>query len=358
MEFILGRTLKEIVPKIPLSSVRPILRQIAQAARFLEELGHCHRDIKPENIIVYGNDEAKLLDFGIIRPLSTPFDNWTGPAFIGTLRYASPEFLLRREKDTLEGWRAVTFYQLGGLVHDMLTYKPLFDEFSEPYAVLSNAVQHEIPKGFPEEPADLVQLSKSSLLKDPEARLRAVAWNDFTGEAGASKVEDLKRAIARKRFEKIGESLHVNDAHFDERWKAAQMDSIVEAVRQEIQSDSDTFPRAEVFPTPLVHTDPSFSVRFQPSASHGLETHAAFLFSIAFPNPQEPIVECFVAGAVGAKEISIVKCDTKRMWFSGVFESSVARMALKEILLEIWLEILNPRKVTDTPSVVWNGAAL
>jgi serine/threonine protein kinase len=247
MEFLPWKNLQQAIPSLPPSAIYPILRQIAEAARFLEKLGLCHRDIKPENIAV--NDtltEAKLLDFGVIRPLSPEKADPTGASFVGSLRYAPPEFLLRQEKDDTQGWRAVTFYQLGAVLHDMIVRKPLFERFSEPYAVLSNAVQQEICDDFPEEPALLVSLSKNCLLKNPEARLKAVAWADFVGDSEEDRVEKIKRLIAQKRTERIGESLQINKAHFDERWKASQIESIVEAIRQEIQSDSDTFPRFEV----------------------------------------------------------------------------------------------------------------
>jgi hypothetical protein len=244
---------------------------------------------------------------------------------------------------------------MGGVLHDMLTKKLLFHEFSEPYANLSNAVQQRVPDGFPEEPADLVQLAKSCLLKDPDARLRAVTWTDFTGEGGTDRVADLKRAIARKKLERLGQSLHVNKGNFDGRWKAAQTELIVEAIRQELQSDTDTFPRFEVYPSKIGHTESNFAVRFLPSVPHALEAHASLFFAVEFPNPQEPIVECLIAGAVAAKQITEIKCPKMYRWFSGVFESRVARNSLKEVLLEIWLQILNYRNFTKEPVIVWEG---
>ena len=46
--------------------------------------------------------------------------------FLGTLRYASPEFLLRREQDSPDGWRAVTTYQIGTVLYEMIHVSRVF----------------------------------------------------------------------------------------------------------------------------------------------------------------------------------------------------------------------------------------
>ena len=91
-----------------------MVKQIATAAKFLEDNNLVHRDIKPENIsISSGLEMAKLLDLGVIRPvLDVEADVVTGNAFLGTTRYSSPEYLMREgDEDSKEGWRALTFYQ-------------------------------------------------------------------------------------------------------------------------------------------------------------------------------------------------------------------------------------------------------
>ena len=358
MELVSGRNLKDAIPHLPEAQIRPVLKQLAEAARFLEQSGQCHRDIKPENIVITDDfTQAKLLDFGIIRPLGATGDDCTGPAFIGTLRYAPPEFLLRREKDSPEGWRAVTFYQLGGVLHDMLTKRLLFDEYSDPYANLANAVQHRAADHFPDEPSDLVQLAKSCLLKDPEARLRAVSWNDFIGEKTSDRIDDLKRAISRRKFEQLGASLHSNRTTLNERWKGQQVDQVVESVRHELQAEPETFPRFEIYPSKPAHGVHRFAVRFPPSSSHALIFHASFFFTVEFPSKEEPIIECFAAAAVANRQIDLATCDKMHLWFSGIFEAKATRSQLKEVLLQAWLAILNCKDCAEHPTIVWEGSA-
>jgi serine/threonine protein kinase len=52
MEYFPGPHLGEALRQIPASEVRPLISQIASAARFLEGSSFAHRDIKPENIAV------------------------------------------------------------------------------------------------------------------------------------------------------------------------------------------------------------------------------------------------------------------------------------------------------------------
>jgi hypothetical protein len=59
-------------------------------------------------------EHCTLLDLGVIRPVGiAEITDERQRHFIGTLRYSPPELLIREEQDTPEGWRAITFYQLG-----------------------------------------------------------------------------------------------------------------------------------------------------------------------------------------------------------------------------------------------------
>ena len=79
------------VSDFPADWIRPIIAQIADAARFLESIepGLVHRDIKPENIVVTdGLERAVLLDFGVLRPLDPKVedDRGSGQEFLATIR--------------------------------------------------------------------------------------------------------------------------------------------------------------------------------------------------------------------------------------------------------------------------------
>ena len=189
MEYVEGYSLDSIAKNVPVERIAPLLAQIASAAQYLEEHDMVHRDIKPANIIV---DEqfrrAKLLDFGVIKPLAGFAVDLTDTtlhrgAFIGTLRYSPPEFLSREEEHTPDGWRAITFYQLGALANDLITGKPLFHHLSDAqWPALVKAVESEKPDLSTARIRDgvaprLVTLAANCLEKKSEDRL--VTWQDF-----------------------------------------------------------------------------------------------------------------------------------------------------------------------------------
>lgn len=182
MEFLDYPNLSTCVSELPRGLLWQIIWQVAGAARFLESLQLAHRDIKPSNIVLDADfQRAVLLDFGILTRFGeSELADGGKRGFIGTLRYSSPEFLAGEEQDTREGWRALTFYQLGAVLHDMIMRRPLFDESSEPLTRLAAAVKSELPHIEAQDvPRELVLLSKHCLTKDPSLRLRLVRWEDF-----------------------------------------------------------------------------------------------------------------------------------------------------------------------------------
>jgi serine/threonine protein kinase len=202
MEFIDAPNLGSVLTLAPREKIAFLLHQIASAARFLEEKQLAHRDIKPDNIAVFPYySQAVLLDLGVLRPFGDPsLTDDDARLFVGTTRYSSPEFLLRNEEDTPEGWRAITFYQLGGVLHDLIMRRPLFKEFSEPLAVLVKAVESVQPEIRADDvPADLVLLAQNCLIKQPEARLALVSWNDFDLPSGTRRSAESVKERVKKR---------------------------------------------------------------------------------------------------------------------------------------------------------------
>jgi serine/threonine protein kinase len=205
MEQLDWKNLRDLLPQIPNENIHLIIRDIALAARFLEDRALVHRDIKPENIAI--NDSytsAKLLDLGVLRPFGIAgLTDVDARPFIGTLRYSSPEFLRRQEEDSPEGWRAISIYQIGAVLHDLLMKVELFHEYSEPYSILVGAVQEVVPDIHGSD-ADLVRICKHSLVKSPKTRLELVGWRDFIpDEDGAVEASALREKIRmRQRYYK------------------------------------------------------------------------------------------------------------------------------------------------------------
>jgi serine/threonine-protein kinase len=126
MEYVQGRPLDRYCDEETLTIEQrlqlfvQIGRAVAHAHRHLV----VHRDLKPSNIVVNAEGEVKLLDFGIAKVLSnpdTPADASSPPltrteARVMTPEYATPEQVLGQAMTT-----AADVYQLGLLLHELLT---------------------------------------------------------------------------------------------------------------------------------------------------------------------------------------------------------------------------------------------
>lgn len=208
MELLSSKTLGQVRNKLPRSRIGPVIAQLAQAARYLESRGIAHRDIKPDNATIVADfSTVKLLDLGVIHPPADPTDPsaGTGDSFVGTARYSPPEFLYREEEDTIEGWRAITFYQLGATLYDLLMRGQIFDDFREPPARLYRAVKEQIPVIDCDDAEPwLVDLARRCLHKDWRVRKELVDWKDFEGpRAPAESAEEIHQRLA-KRLDAIG----------------------------------------------------------------------------------------------------------------------------------------------------------
>jgi serine/threonine protein kinase len=208
MERIDAPNLASVLKDVPRESIRPIIAQVADAARFLESLTPpiAHRDIKPDNIAISRDfRQATLLDLGVILPIDfndgDPSSDEERRFFVGTLRYGPPEFVIRKEDYSVEGWRAITFYQLGAVLYDLIMKRKLFEAFTDPYPRLVMAIEQEIPvidaKDVPEE---LILLAKNCLSKDPRIRLKYVTWGDFELKAAVPSAAMSAKDRIRRRL--------------------------------------------------------------------------------------------------------------------------------------------------------------
>jgi serine/threonine-protein kinase len=200
-----GRNIAQALDEIPLNRVHALIAQVASAAEFLEGLDLAHRDIKPENIGVSDDfSTAMLLDLGVLRPVgfSTITDQHDQKTFVGTLQYSPPELLHRIEEDSLEGWRAVSFYQLGGVLHDLLARKPLFSEDLTPYPHLVETIStKKVTIQVPEAAPELCMLARDCLVKNPKERLQLVSWGRFQRELPpAGNIDAIRERIAQRRL--------------------------------------------------------------------------------------------------------------------------------------------------------------
>jgi len=103
-----------------LSSRLELVRQVAEALAHAHRNLVLHRDIKPSNVLVSEDGRARLIDFGIAKPLAGHSTTLTEEQAPMTLRYASPEQL---KQDTLT--TRSDLWQLAALAYELVTGMPV-----------------------------------------------------------------------------------------------------------------------------------------------------------------------------------------------------------------------------------------
>ena len=92
MAYYRGETLKQRIASgpLPVADVLDVCLQVASGLEVAHAQGIVHRDVKPSNIIVTSERVAKILDFGLAKPLRDT--DLTRPGtVVGTIPYLSPE---------------------------------------------------------------------------------------------------------------------------------------------------------------------------------------------------------------------------------------------------------------------------
>ena len=183
-----GTELEQRLPDIPRSKIRGIVHHVARACLFLQSRDICHRDIKPANIFVSDDFEhATLLDISVIRGIHDPVGVGTDHdgqlPVLATARYSPPEYLFRLIEPGPDLWHALTIYQLGALLHDLIVRVPLFQAEYEQSKSNRYRFAWVVATQIPRIPAsdvddDLLFIAHRALDKD-WARRSALRIEDF-----------------------------------------------------------------------------------------------------------------------------------------------------------------------------------
>jgi serine/threonine-protein kinase len=128
MEYIKGKTIKDIIRSKTSMSVVNILKLMSMIARglhYAHQRGVLHRDIKPANIMVMKNLSPKIMDFGIARimgpsRISNKGDSEKG-IILGTPHYMSPEQIRGKAMD-----QKTDIFSLGVLSYEWISGKKPF----------------------------------------------------------------------------------------------------------------------------------------------------------------------------------------------------------------------------------------
>lgn len=112
MMFAPGGTLRDqIAEGIKSDQIMTIIKQIGSSLAYLHRLGYVHCDLKPDNILVDGNGNYLLTDFGIAQSIGLPPETKRG-----TPRYMTPEQYRLMPVD-----QRTDVYAFGIMLYEVLT---------------------------------------------------------------------------------------------------------------------------------------------------------------------------------------------------------------------------------------------
>lgn len=121
-------TLRQRHPKgtqLPLMTILPYVKHVAEALRYAHEEQFIHRDVKPENMLMGRQDAVLLSDFGIALVAQSSRYQSTQEV-IGTVAYMSPEQIQGKPRPASDQ------YSLGIVVYEWLTgTRPFHGSFTE-----------------------------------------------------------------------------------------------------------------------------------------------------------------------------------------------------------------------------------
>ncbi|HYH45624.1 MAG TPA: protein kinase, partial [Thermoanaerobaculia bacterium] len=175
MEYVRGVTLRYLLDqtnRLPFSAGLRLAKQLCAGLGAAHAQGVMHRDIKPENLILEPTGNAKLMDFGIARPIKRMQAGQTEAGFIvGTPLYLSPEQLEGQEVDA-----RADIYSTGVVLYEIFTGELPFNGQSAVEIMMKHLRDPAPPprSHWPEIPPKLEATILRCLEKNPEARYRTV----------------------------------------------------------------------------------------------------------------------------------------------------------------------------------------
>ncbi|MBR2427970.1 MAG: serine/threonine protein kinase [Lentisphaeria bacterium] len=175
MQYMPGGTLEDQLRKangkLPVETVTEWIRDVAEGLECAQKYGIVHHDIKPGNILLDGEGNAKIGDFGLaqmIRTQETPVEGQsTFSRFWISPNYVSPEKVRTNEED----YRG-DIYSLGATFYHLLTGSTPFTHSDMDELIRMRLTESPMPPHFhrAEINTELSQLIISMLAKNPDDR--------------------------------------------------------------------------------------------------------------------------------------------------------------------------------------------
>ncbi len=168
MRYMPGGPLSKSIPRLAgqTNAIAALMRKVARGLQALHEAGIIHRDLKPHNILLDGNDEPLIADFGLAKWLDGSNSELTMTASVlGTKYYMPPEQTTGSKEDY---GPASDIWAFGIILYELLVgRRPFHDDLPGSIFEQIRSAKLEMPDTVPE---GLAIVIRHCLQKRPENR--------------------------------------------------------------------------------------------------------------------------------------------------------------------------------------------
>src|ERR1700691_5563336 len=190
MEFVEGESLRSVLHRfggLPQRKATDLALQICSGLKEAHAQGIVHRDLKPENVMIDGQGNVKIMDFGIARSMEAG-TRLTG-SMVGTPAYMAPEQVAGKSVDY-----RTDIYSLGLMLYEMFTGVPAFSADNS-IAVALKQMREDPPPPHEIEPNIPVGTERAILKcleKDPARRFQSIAALETGLRSGATAMAPVR----------------------------------------------------------------------------------------------------------------------------------------------------------------------
>ncbi len=198
MEYVDGTTLERYTHHdnlLPVQKIVEIVYKCARALEYASRQGVIHRDIKPANILLAGDSDIKISDFGAALTLAAETTQVSG---IGSPAYMSPE-QVKEQQLTYQ----TDIFSLGVVMFQLLTGRLPFKGANN-YSMIYQIINVESPRPIevrPDIPPRIDAIVMRALQKDTAKRYQT--WDEMAHDLATALGTEEKREEGFAESEKF-----------------------------------------------------------------------------------------------------------------------------------------------------------
>jgi len=198
MEYVDGTTLEQYTRHdnlLPIQKIVEIVYKCARALEYASRQGVIHRDIKPANILLSGESDIKISDFGAALTVAAETTQVSG---IGSPAYMSPE-QVKEQQLTYQ----TDIFSLGVVMFQLLTGRLPFKAANN-YSMIYQIINVESPRPMevrPDIPPRIDAIVMRALQKDTTKRYQT--WDEMAHDLATALGTEEKREEGFAESEKF-----------------------------------------------------------------------------------------------------------------------------------------------------------